>query len=75
VAFTFFDSAGAAIAPGTIRIDVTPTFRQFYQSSDLGGEFLLRAVFPVTGDAGQIAAFEMSVSNSAGAATTARTQF
>ena len=75
LAFTFFDATGTPIAPGTIRADASATFRQFYQTSDIGGNFLLRAVFPVTGDTGQVAAFEMSITNSAGAATSARTQF
>jgi len=36
---------------------------------------LLRAVFPVTGNAAQIAAFQVSVSNSTGPSTTALTPF
>lgn len=75
LAFTFFDGLGNTIAPGTIRTDVSSIFRQFYQTSDSGGSFLLRAVFPVTGDAGQIAGFEVSLGNSAGAATSGSTQF
>lgn len=75
LSFTFFDATGTPIAPGAIRADVSATFRQFYQTSNVGGSFLLQAVFPVTGNAAQVAAFEVSISNSAGATTSARTQF
>ncbi|HLK49567.1 MAG TPA: hypothetical protein VKT49_15600 [Bryobacteraceae bacterium] len=75
VAFTFFDRAGNPIAPGPIRTDSAPAFQQYYRTSDLGGIFLIRAVFPVLGDASQVAAFEVSVGNSEGTMLSARTNF
>jgi hypothetical protein len=73
--FTFFDASGNAIAPGAIGADATATFTSYFQSSALGGVFLLTAVFPVTGDPSQISAFQVQIANSAGTAQTARTTF
>jgi hypothetical protein len=75
LAFTFFDAAGSPIAPGTIRADGGAAFQQLYKTSDAGGTFLLRAVFPVTGDVSQIASFEAGISNSEGATVSPRTRF
>jgi hypothetical protein len=73
--FTFFDAAGNAVAPGAIHSDATANFASYFQNSDLGGVFLLRAVFPVTGDPSQVGAFQVQFANSAGTAQTARTAF
>ena len=73
LAFTFFDRAGNAIPPAPIP--ATADFPAFFQTSDLGGLFLLNAVFPVNGDASQIVAFQVQLTNSAGSSTTARTSF
>ncbi|HUI55036.1 MAG TPA: choice-of-anchor D domain-containing protein [Bryobacteraceae bacterium] len=74
LSFTFYDAAGAPLAPGPIRTDSTATFAGYFQSSS-GGTFLLKAIFPVAGDATQIKSFEAAVTNSAGVAITARTNF
>ena len=65
----------AAIAPGAIKSDAADAFQQLYRTSDAGGAFRLRAVFPLTGDASQVAAFEAAINNSEGATTAARTKF
>jgi len=75
LSFTFYNAAGEPIAPGAIRTDDSADFARFFAGSDLGGVFLLRAVFPVTGNAGVIAACEATLSNSAGSAKTPRTPF
>jgi len=75
LSFTFYDAAGNPIAPGAIRTDDSPDFARYFAGSDLGGVFLLRAVFPVTGDAGVIASCEATLANSAGSAKTPRTPF
>jgi hypothetical protein len=67
LAFTFSDDAGKVIAPGTLRVDGTPEFARYFQASDTGA-FALRAVFPVTGDPGRIAAVDASITNTAGSA-------
>ena len=72
--FTFFDAAGNALAPGAIQADASAAFASYFQSSAAGGAFLLTAVFPVTGDASQVAAFEGRIANSAGTAATPRTK-
>jgi hypothetical protein len=75
LSFTFFDSLGNAVAPGTIRADGTAAFNKFFQESDVGGTFVLRAVFPVTGDPSGVASFAAEFTNSAGTITTAKTRF
>jgi len=73
LAFTFYDVAGIVIQPGIIRVDATTEFARYYAVSDLGGAFILHAVFPVTGDAAQISSFDVSLSDLAGTAKSART--
>jgi len=73
--FTFFDASGNTIAPGAISANATAAFASYFQSSSLGGVFLLTAVFPVTGDPSQVGAFQVQIANSAGTAQTARTTF
>jgi hypothetical protein len=75
LSFTFYDAAGNAIAPGAIGKDATADFAQYFAGSDLGGVFLLRAVFPVTGDAAVVASCAVTLSNSAGSTKTERTFF
>ena len=75
LSFTFIDAAGNAVAPGPIRLDGTAAFSKFFRESDLGGTFVLRALFPVTGDLSGIASFAAEFTNSAGTATTAKTRF
>jgi hypothetical protein len=75
LSFTFYDAAGNPIAPGAIRTDATADFTQYFAGSGLGGVFLLRAVFPVTGNAALIASCEATLANSAGSAKTQRTSF
>ena len=75
LAFTFYDPAGNPIAPGAIRTDSSKDFATFFQASDAGGVFLLRAVFPVTGNATGIASFDVALTNAAGTAKTSLTLF
>jgi hypothetical protein len=72
--FTFYDTAGSAVAPA-IATDATRDFAQYFQTSGAGGVFLLRAVFPVTGAASAIASFDVGLTNSAATAKTTRTVF
>jgi len=72
--FVFYDRAGVAVT-APIRADASNAFRQYFQQSTVGGMFLLRAVFPTTGDASQIAAVEVSASNSSGMVKSPRTSF
>jgi hypothetical protein len=74
VSYTFFDAAGNAIA-GAIQVDSTADFAAFFAASDTAGSFLLRAVFPVTGDISRIAGFEVQITNSAGTARSGRQSF
>ncbi len=73
LAFTFFDRSGNAIPPAPIT--AAANFGAFFQSSGLGGLFVLNAVFPVNGDVSQIGAFEVQFTNAAGSSQTVRTNF
>ena len=75
VSFTFLDRSGQAVPPGAIPSDVASAFRQYFQSSGVGGVFSLRAVFPVTGDASQIDSVDIELTNSAGTAKPPRVKF
>jgi hypothetical protein len=75
LSFTFYDVSGNVIAPGAIAADATSEFTSYFAGSNLGGVFLLRAVFPVRGDPTQIAACETTLTNSAGSAKSQRTSF
>jgi hypothetical protein len=75
LSFTFYGADGNPIAPGAIRTDATADFAQYFAGTGLGGVFLLRAVFPVTGDAALVASCEATLANSAGSTKTQRTSF
>jgi hypothetical protein len=75
LSFTFYDATGNPIAPGAIRADAAADFARYFADSGLGGVFLVRAVFPVTGDATLVVSCEATLTNSAGTAKTPRTSF
>jgi hypothetical protein len=75
LSFTFYDAAGKAIAPGIIRTDAASDFASYFAGSDLGGVFLLRAVFPVTGDISVVTSCEATLTNTSGSSSTQRTFF
>src|SRR5262249_16776280 len=74
--FTFYDSAGNAIAPGAISVDRSGAFAKYFAGSGLGGAFALDATFPVTdGSPSALASFEVQLVNAAGTAQTGRITF
>lgn len=75
MSFTFYDSTGKTIGPGAINADFTSSFRTFFSSGQSGSSFLMRVTFPVTGDAKQVTAVDVSLTNSAGTARTQRLTF
>ena len=72
VSFTFYDRDWNVIAPGAISADVAAGFRQYFDISEVGGMFLLRAVFPVTGNALKVVAVETEFTNAHGQTRTPR---
>ena len=75
IAYTFFDAQGNPVLPGAITVDSSADFAAYFASSTNGGVFSLTAVFPVSGDAGQIKSFQVQFTNSAGTSLTPQTQF
>lgn len=67
VKFKFLDSAGRALGAGEMTADVSALFQQYFEHAELGGMFILRASFPVTGDPTQVDTVEVELANSAGA--------
>jgi hypothetical protein len=72
--FTFYDATDTPPPPGRIRVDARDEFARFYAVSDSGGAFVLRAVFPVTGDTASLTSFDVSLTGLAGTAKSARTR-
>lgn len=73
--FTFYDKAGNVIPPGPIPLDATGDFGRYFAISRVGGAFLMRATFPVAGDATQIGGVEVDLVNSVGTVRTQRVVF
>ena len=66
IVFSFFDSSGTAIAPGNITVAAATSFAQYFAASAMAGVFGLTAFFPVTGDADDVVAAVVQLTNSAG---------
>lgn len=75
LAFTFFDRADSQVEPGRIVVDASGDFRRYFDTSEAGGMFTLRAVFPVTGDAAQILAVEVEMTSALGTTHSGRVRF
>jgi hypothetical protein len=70
MAFTFYDTKGNVVAPGTLKADASQAFSGYYSANPMaGGAFALRASFPVTGDVTQIKTVQVEIVNPAGTAT------
>jgi hypothetical protein len=66
--FTFYDTQGNTITP--IQLNATSQFQQlFYTNNTAGGAFSFQATFPVTGNVTRVGSVLVSVTNSAGQAT------
>lgn len=72
MSFAFVDRSGTAIA--SIPADFSTDFQTFFKGQT-GSSFLMRASFPVTGDATQVGGVTVVLNNVAGAVTTPRLKF
>jgi hypothetical protein len=73
--FMFYDSVGNELPSGSIQTNAAVKFKEYFGGSDLGGAFVMRAVFPVTGDTSRIAACDVTLTNSAGVTKAPRISF
>jgi hypothetical protein len=64
--FSFFNSSGAAIQPSPITVSAATAFEQYFAASDMGGVFGVSALFPVNGDADDVVAALVEITNSVG---------
>ncbi len=70
MAFTFYDLTGKTIGAGAISADFTSNFRTYFTSVQSGSAFQMLVTFPVTGDASQVGAIDLQMTNTAGSIAT-----
>lgn len=70
MAFTFYDLTGKTIPPGAISANFTQNFTAYFQTAQSGSAFQMLITFPVTGDAAQIGAVDLQMTNTAGSIAT-----
>jgi hypothetical protein len=75
LAFTFYSTSGQVVGAGPIRVDAAEPFSHYFLSSQVGGVFSLRAVFPVAGSPAEIGSVEVEMTNSAGSTRSQRLTF
>lgn len=69
MSFTFYDTAGRAIAD-PIHADFTANFHNYFAASQSGSTFQTLVTFPVTGEASQVGAVDVQMTNSTGSTAT-----
>jgi hypothetical protein len=75
VSFTFYDRNGQALAGHPLRMNITDAFIGWWRQSGLGGVFLLKAAFPVAGDATQLTSVMVEFENTIGKAGSSKVSF
>ncbi len=75
IRFTFYDLKGNVLQPGAILTDEGAVFSKYFAAGAAGGMFQLRATFPVSGDATQVAGVDVEITNSIGVTKTQRIPF
>lgn len=75
LSFYFYDVNGVMIGGAGLSVDETSAFESYFAAAKTGGIFLLRATFPVSGDATQVAGVEVEMTNPAGTTRTSRIAF
>jgi len=73
--FRFFDRQGNALGGDVLRADAASGFQSHFRTANVGGLFLLRAVFPVGGDTALIGAVEVEIDNAQGRTRASRASF
>jgi hypothetical protein len=66
VTFRFLDKSGLTITGGSVTADVSPVFATYFAHPEAGGQFVLRAAFPIVGDSTQLRSVEVELVNAAG---------
>lgn len=75
IVFNFLNASGSSVTPGGIAVDGSTAFQSYFAASDLGGVFGLTALFPITGDANQVVAAVVQITNSVGRVSSAKITF
>ncbi len=63
VKFTFYDGSSRVLG-STLSADVTSAFAKYFENPEQGGLFVLRAVFPISGDASVVDSVQVEFTNS-----------
>lgn len=71
VAFTWFLKSGETAAPGRMEADVAGQFHEYFDQNP-GGTFQLRARFPISGTASELAGVEVEITSAQGVIQTGR---
>jgi hypothetical protein len=75
LSFSFFGRDGQAVPASPVRVDAAAAFQRYFETAELGGAFVLSALFPVAGDAALIASVELEIVSAAGATRSPRMPF
>ena len=74
--FTFYDRNGVSIPAGIYsKVALGDSFTNYFRSSNAGGVFELRTVFPVSGDASAVSSVAVQIANVLASTRTDRTPF
>jgi hypothetical protein len=73
--FTFYDASGKVTGSGPMRFNLADTFARWWGQSTIGGAFLMRASFPVAGDAGLVTGLTVDLESSKGQTAAPRVAF
>ncbi|WP_321475799.1 hypothetical protein [uncultured Paludibaculum sp.] len=71
IAFTFFHKDGHTVLPGRQEVDVSSSFKNYFETSATG-TFQLRATFSVTGDLTALGGVDVEITNSQGVTKSGR---
>ena len=75
VSFTFYTKSGQPLPGMPVKLPAGSAFERWWQESKLGGVFLFRASFPITGNASEITGVAAAVVNASGRTEIQRMSF
>jgi Abnormal spindle-like microcephaly-assoc'd, ASPM-SPD-2-Hydin len=75
LAFTFYDVNNLPLPQGVIDVNAATAFQQYFNTTTVGGTFLVLAEFPVTGSTTLIGSVTAQITNSLGTSTAVQIPF
>ncbi len=74
MSFTFYDTGGNTLSQGALKADFSSAFQSYFAKSAVAGMFQAMITFVVSGDVSKLGSVDVSITNPAGQASTARLQ-